>query len=90
MYIYFKVFLLCLQVIAEKYAIVEMTEPCIPGFLAFHEVDHLLGCIKQLEACRTLGTYSIYDTIKLRTNMSDMFSIASVDKPQSFTGMSHN
>ena len=46
--------LLCLQVIAEKYAIVEMTEPYIPGFLAFREVDHLLGCFKQLEACRTM------------------------------------
>jgi len=30
--------------------IVEMTEPYIPGFLAFREVDHLLKCIEQLHA----------------------------------------
>lgn len=44
----------CLQVVAEKYTIVEMTEPYIPGFLAFREIDHLLGCIKQLETCDTM------------------------------------
>jgi len=36
-------------VVAEKYVIVEMSEPYIPGFLAFREVDHLLECIKKLE-----------------------------------------
>ena len=52
--------LFCLQVIAEKYAIVEMTEPYIPGFLAFREIDHLLGCIKQLEACHTMPQVCCY------------------------------
>ena len=34
--------------------IVEMTEPYIPGFLAFREIDHLLECFKQLETCDTM------------------------------------
>jgi len=39
-----------LQVLTEKYVIVEMSEPYIAGFLAFREVDHLLKCIEQLHA----------------------------------------
>ena len=44
----------CLQVVVEKHVIVEMTEPYIPGFLAFREVNHLLECIKQLETYDTM------------------------------------
>ena len=43
--------------------IVEMTEPYIPGFLAFREVNHLLECIKQLETCDTMPQVQCDETV---------------------------
>ena len=45
--------------------IVEMTEPYIPGFLAFREVNHLLECIKQLETCDTMPQVQYDETVAI-------------------------
>lgn len=36
------------ELIYEDYELVEITEPYVPGFLAFKEVDHLLNLIKNM------------------------------------------
>ena len=40
---------LWLQVLHVSQAVVEMTEPYLPGFLAFREVDFLLDRLKEIE-----------------------------------------
>lgn len=37
------------EVIYEKYEFVEMTQPYIPGYLAFREIEHLLKLINELK-----------------------------------------
>ena len=38
-----------MKFVYEKYEFVKMTQPYVPGFLAFREVDHLVGLIKNLD-----------------------------------------
>ncbi len=38
------------EILYEKYEFVKMTQPYVPGFLAFREVDHLLKLIQDLKA----------------------------------------